>query len=605
MRFVSTYCLFERAGARSRSVALLLILFTGGLIAPPDSTAQSSAEYASGIPVWELFVDGEVYDDSLLTGQPFLDANDVPANLLEELRESGHYFARIDSIKVDTSNVPVVFRLYARRGPLVRVGEITITGIAVFSEEEILREMETRRGEVLNTRKLESDLESIARRYERAGYPLAEVSVDRIDANASDPYTLDLDFSVREGVRPKLSRIDLKGAKRTRSDFALRLANLQKNLPLTLFDPEAIRDRLLESGLFTQVGFPELVVESDSGVVVSVEVIEAPPGSFDLVLGYQPPRSAGAASGIVGNGHLLMQNVFGGGRQISIRLNRLPGQVSSLDLHVSDPFVFKTPIRLDGSFNGYQQDSLYAKQAFSGEAGYKFRSGMEVFVTLTSETTRPGGAGVDLRNGRQVIPRSQATFAGLGLRYQRIDDRVNPRKGLAARIDFEQGRKNRSERSVTADSDTAMTYSRLRQSRVKTDVMVFFPTFSRQVLVLGGQLSLLVSDSYDRADLFRFGGALSLRGYDEDQFVGRVTARSLVEYRYQMDRSSYGYLFTDLGYYNTPTLPGVESAEDWLSGFGLGIQFSTGVGLINASYAMSPQDGPTNGRVHVGLSFGL
>lgn len=552
-----------------------------------------------------LFVDGDLYDDSTFTSQKYTDLKDLSTRLVEELQESGYYFARFDSIIADTSEIPVLFRLYAHRGPLVHVGEVSIAGAVVFSEEELVRMMETRQGQVLSTRTLERDLESIARLYERAGYPLVEVSIEDIDTNESNPYTLDLDLSVKEGARPDLKRIDLVGARRTRPDFALRLVNLQKDKPLTLFDPDAIRERLLGSGLFAHVGLPELEVESDTGLVVRVEVSEAPPGNFDLVLGYQPSRSTGSASGIVGNGHLLMQNIFGGGRLLSIRMNRLPGQVSSLDLHVSDPYVFNSPIRIDGSFEGYQQDSLYAKQRLSGEMGLRYRSGMEVFVTLTGETTRPGGAGSDLRNGRQIIPRSQATFVGLGLRYQRIDDRVNPRKGLTARIDFEQGRKNRTERSVTADSDTTVTYTTLHQSRVGADFMAFFPTFVRQVLVLGGQMSLLVSDAYDRADLFRFGGARTLRGYDEDQFLGRMTARSLVEYRYQVDRSSFGYLFADLGYFTTPALPGIETAHDFLPGFGLGIQFSTGVGLINASYALSPQEGPTNGRVHVGLSFGL
>ena len=42
-----------------------------------------------------------------------------------------------------------------------------------------------------------------------------------------------------------------------------------------------------------------------------------------------------------------------------------------------------------------------------------------------------------------------------------------------------------------------------------------------------------------------------------------------------------------------------------LPGFGLGTQFSTAVGLVNASYALNPDDGPASGKIHVGLSFGL
>ena len=117
---------------------------------------------------------------------------------------------------------------------------------------------------------------------------------------------------------------------------------------------------------------------------------------------------------------------------------------------------------------------------------------------------------------------------------------------------------------------------------------------------------MLRSDTYDRSDLFRLGGATTLRGYDEDRFIGNTVGRLLVEYRYQIDRASFAYLFGDLGVVDTPALGDVPATRDWHPGYGLGIQVGTDLGLIRASYALNPDDtSPTDGRVHLGLSFGL
>jgi outer membrane translocation and assembly module TamA len=109
-----------------------------------------------------------------------------------------------------------------------------------------------------------------------------------------------------------------------------------------------------------------------------------------------------------------------------------------------------------------------------------------------------------------------------------------------------------------------------------------------------------------RSDLFRFGGATSLRGYDEDRFLGRVVGRALIEYRFLMDRESFAYAFVDVGFVDRPETPDLTSSESGLHpGYGLGIQFRTAVGLVNVSAALNPESGPTDARIHAGLSFGL
>ena len=260
---------------------------------------------------------------------------------------------------------------------------------------------------------------------------------------------------------------------------------------------------------------------------------------------------------------------------------------------------------MEGRFEGVQQDSTYGQQRYRGEAGYRFDDGLELFGTVSREVTRPGQGGLALVQGRQRVPRSAAWFYGLGVRYTRVDDRINPRRGLVAETNLEQGRKHLTLRRVTPEQDTTLTRTSFQQARLHAQIRAFLPTWRRQTLVVGTDAAVLRSTEYDVSDLFRFGGAATLRGYDEDRFRGRVTARALAEYRYLLDRQSYAFVFVDLGFVETPTVADFDARSDVYPGYGFGAQFSTDLGLITASYALSPGDGPTGGRVHVGLSVGL
>jgi outer membrane protein assembly factor BamA len=226
--------------------------------------------------------------------------------------------------------------------------------------------------------------------------------------------------------------------------------------------------------------------------------------------------------------------------------------------------------------------------------------------SFSREVVRPGRAGTRLRDGRQRIPRGRTLFYGLGVRYEAVDRPVNPRRGLRLHVQVEQGQKRRTLRRLTAQGDTTRQREDLRQERLRGTGRGFVPLFDRQVLVVGGEAAVLRSRSYDRSDLFRMGGAESLRGYDEDRFLGNVTARALMEYRLQLDRRSYVYAFGDLGYVARPALGASSALRDWHPGYGLGLQLQTAIGRIRTTYALNPEVAtPADGRVHFGLSVGL
>ena len=110
----------------------------------------------------------------------------------------------------------------------------------------------------------------------------------------------------------------------------------------------------------------------------------------------------------------------------------------------------------------------------------------------------------------------------------------------------------------------------------------------------------------DEAELYRFGGARSLRGYTEDAFLGRAVGRLLAEYRLLLDAESFARrLRRTSGSWTGRTSPASDAERRVLPGYGAGARVRTGVGLVEVSYALNPDLPVGRGRVHVGLAVGL
>ncbi len=539
--------------------------------------------------VWKLVADGREVAWPSARAWPVDSLHQAAGDALQSLRRSGHLFARIDSHAVAEASA---VRLFVSPGPTVRVACVNLAGATALDSLKLKAQLVSRPGNRLMVDTLEADIEGLLETYSAAGYPFAEISIRALGALEDSCLSLD----IVEGPMPGLARVELDGATRTRSPFAARIARLRPGRPLGEFVPEEIRNRLQEAGIFRRVDLPRLAIDADSGAVVQIPVEEGPPGAFDLALGYEPSRDGASRGRLVGAGHLLLRNLFGGGRQFALELRRPPGRVSRFNVRTSDPYAFGFPVALAATFDGLQQDSTYAKRGYALEVGYRVAGRLHVFGTLTKEVTRPGLAGQEITDDRQRIASASATFIGAGARLSRLDRRVNPRRGLVVETNFERGRKKRSHHVVRAD--TALATSILRQDRLRARIRLYRPATRRQVVVLGGETYLLRSDEMDESDLFRFGGATTLRGYDEERFRVPFAARLLAEYRYLVDSTSYGGVFFDLGFVDERHIRGFHP------GFGLGFQIGTDVGLVNFSVAAATAE-PSIVRAHIQLSLGL
>lgn len=580
-----------RVTGRLRRVALLL----GLLIASP----------ASGQTAWRLVADGQ--DDPSWSASTAWTADSLrPAarSALAHLHALGYVAARLDSASVESDTV----RLYASLGRRYGLRRIAFEGLARMPEAEARSALALDENQPLPDTTLAAALVRLARAYSAQGLPLAQVRIAALDTLGGG-YALTV--GVDEGAETVLARIELPKRTRTRPALVAQIAGLAPGRPLRHFDAEAAAARLRASGYFRRVGAVRLELDSVGALVAVLPVEEEPPGAFDLVLGLLPPTASGEKAQLMGTGSLTLRNLAGLGYDLAVRLNRLPGRVANASARAATPQLLGLPLRLDVRFDGLQQDSTLAQQRYRAEAAYRIGA-LDLVALVTSERTQPGDAGREIVGRAQRIARADALYLGGGLRYRTLDDAVNPRRGLAFDALVETGRAVRSRLAYPAEiasptpADTLVRErTATRQDRLTASGRAFVPTLPRQTLVVGGDAWLLRSPAPDEADLFRIGGATTLRGYDEEQFRAQAAARAVVEYRYRLDRVSYAYVFADLGYVDQPAVGGAAPLHGVRPGYGLGVQVDTPAGIVLVTYAASPETGLAAGRVHLGLSFGL
>ena len=511
--------------------------------------------------------------------------------------------AREDGVKESDGGDDIAGRL--PDSTQVFLAEVHITGLDPGRLRIVRTEVAFGIGEPFDPLRMEADIERVLSVLEREGLPLATASVEMIGLSGDTPDRLAVTLHILSGPEVVLRRFDLEGARRTRPQLVTRLAGMKPGMKILRFDAERLRRRIEGKELFETVGLPVLRIAADTSAVVRIPIEEGPPGAFDLVLGYLPPSEDGQRGSITGSGHLALRNPFGRGLTTSLRLNRLPDQVTRLDLSAAWPFAFGFPLGLEAGFSGLEEDSTYGKRAYRGELNYDLAPGMKAFAGFSRESTAPGHAGVHFGPaGRQVAPMAKARFLGLGVRLSLLDHAANPARGFYVEMNLESGRKERTEYHVVG-MDTLRSRTLLEQQRLYATGRWFAPVFSRSVVVVGVDANVLLSPEYDRSDLFRFGGAATLRGYDEDRFLGRIVGRALAEYRILIDAVSYAYGFFDLGYVDRPEIPDLQTMQGIHPGYGVGIRFRTAAGIMNMSAALNPESGPGDVRIHAGVSFGL
>ncbi len=387
------------------------------------------------------------------------------------------------------------------------------------------------------------------------------------------------------GVRARLGGLILPGGAVTRNATALRLAGVRPGETYTGEQDRRVQERLARSGLFTRVGTPELVPGEDpDAVLLRVPVAEPPYTRFTGVLGV-----SGRDSRVTGLVDLDLANIAGTARRASGRWESRGDGLTRFHLHYREPWLPVIPVGVEGDLAHDVNTGVYSHTTWEVAGSLAWSNGW-VF-----RLGRGGSRSVEVAGERTTVRES---FTLAGVEVDRRNSVLVPTAGVRAMLESRRGTKR-----WIPPGDSLET--RVDRTRWTAEAEGYRRVGRTWLAALRARFDYLETpeDSLPRYDLFAVGGAASLRGYREEQFLTPAAWVVQAEWRRLLDdRGSSLYLFSDAAFISPRSGRSLrDTFERFLLGTGVGVRQASRLGILGVEYGVAKGESPLDGRIHLRL----
>ncbi len=513
----------------------------------------------------------------------------------------GFFDAVIDSVRLPQKWASSKIDVYGRQGTRYRWKAINLISnddslLKTLLPPEQVREIElqcrVQQKAVYQADRLQTFMKDVINALGKTGYVFARAELRALDPDHSTN-TVEARIRVTPGDRARIRGVIFEGRRYNDAGYLERIAGIPDSSIITDRVLERGREHLQNSDLFTRVGEAEIVKKGDD-YYVAYPVVEKNINSFDLILGYVPRE--GRSNTIVGTGHLSLRNAVWNGSALDLSFDRLQQYVTRFEGGYHQGWIAGIPLGAGVRFRFFQQDSSYQQRSIRLGMDYQITATTELSAGIRREITAVSS------QGELLYPVVNASLALLdfGLAYQNVDHLDNPTRGLQMSVTAETGFK-----WIDRDTLAKIPRQRIRYRSFHVDVQPYFPVLRRQVVTPSVHAFVLQAGPYFESDLYRFGGAESLRGYAEEQFSASRMVWADLEWRYLLEARSYAFLFGAAGTYYRPSMQvgAIRTPElvQRLYSFGLGFSIHTGLGQLRFTYAKSADDPIDNGKVHISI----
>lgn len=427
----------------------------------------------------------------------------------------------------------------------------------------------------------------IAELLEYRGYPFAEIKFHnyKIVEEKENEILCEVLFNVNKNSPAKISRVEIVGNKFTNRDVIIRELRLSDYEYFTPQLSQKIQRRLNKLNIFSQIGNPEFLFDDSLNGILKIEVKEGNTNSFDGILGYVPSPSQNEKGYITGQVNVSLRNLFGTLRAFSFRWNKLSQLSQDLEIKYFEPWFLGFPLNITPIFQQFKQDTTYIQRTFAGNFDLAISDAFMILFNLSSSQVIPQTNYFSIS-----VIRSSSFSYGIGILYDSRDNPLFTKSGLLFRTDLSQ---------IIKKEFLQIETKRFNQQKGTIQLLIHQPIYKNQTLFVGLNAKVISGDGISISDLFRFGGMNSLRGYEENQFVGSRIFWSNFEYRLFTSFSDYVSVFFDYGYYFRDIVN--EKISKFKFGYGVGAGFNTGLGLFRINYALGEGDTFRRGKIHFGF----
>lgn len=430
-------------------------------------------------------------------------------------------------------------------------------------------------------------LKQIQKTYENNGFPFSKVYLQEIEVENN---SLSAKIIIERNGEFKIKKINLVGNPIVSEKLISSYIQIKEG---DLFNQSKINElssKLAQINFISEVKPSELLFTQE-GVELFLYLKSKQVSLINGVVGLQPDPVKNKLF-LTGELRLKLVNILKKAELFDLNWRNIQAQTQSLKMQTILPNLFRTPFGFDGQFNLYKRDSTFLELKSTLGVQYALKQGnfLKVFYRRNVSSVLAGGNSnnSNFSNLKSV----ETNFYGIALSKQNLDYLPNPRKGINISIEGTIGARSSINNDVTVKETTF---------KFEVNAQYFLPLGKRHVLKIANFTESYFAPSYYENEVYRFGGQISLRGFNEEEIYATSRSVSSLEYRFLLDKNSYLFTFFDQAWYENKSK---KFNTDTPFGFGAGFAFGTTIGNFSVSYALGKQFDNLiqfrDGKVHFG-----
>ncbi len=399
------------------------------------------------------------------------------------------------------------------------------------------------------------------------GFPFAQIGMDSISlANQLVRGVLDLDT----GPVIRWDSVLVQNEGKVKPWFLEKWLQVKIGEPFSSRVARSAERKLQQLPYLKLTTLPQLYFQNGKAQL-KLDFTPRAVNEIDALLGVLPNAGTASKTVLTGNVSLELFNPFQSGKHIFFSWQRLKPETQQLSMKYTHPFLLRSDYTVSTQFELLKQDTTFLN--------------LDVRIGVSRMLGGLIRGGFFLRNfsGRQIEQLTEASApdvrllsAGLEFSYSDFDDYFFPKKGWKWEIFMEQG-----SRKLTRNGMQAYRHLLFQGfSRVKKASSLA----KRGVLLSSLELGVKHSIGLLQNELFRLGGLLSWRGFNEQQFFATSYFLLSNELRVSAESGTYLFTFVDAGWYKSSD--STSGNRDLPIGFGGGISLMLPAGIFQIVYAL-------------------
>ena len=498
--------------------------------------------------------------------------------VLEKLKKIGFIKAEINQIQqIENTKYEAEFSL---KNQIKNIYVFGMDSIALKDYKNYTK-IDNKKTLILPIEKVENFFKKLNEFLSNKGFPFNSAKLTNIERLENDNLMAEIEINFEK--ERKIDKILVKGYENFPESYLKYLTKYKIGEKFNLDEIQQNSELLNQLRFVKQIKKPEILFTEDS-TSIYLYLEKQKRNNFDGFIGFSSDESD---NNVQFQGYLDFElvNNFNFGEEIQFLYKSEKNADRILKANVDLPYIFKSPVGANLGLILTKKDSSFVTN--------------EQFVSFFYKNSRNHKFSLGIRSIQSdeqlEIPNAdfqdyETFFSDFIYEYSKYnqDNLLFPIKENYL-FKISQGKRTSNDQQNN-------------QLFINMDLTKIFDFGLKNSIYLNFKSEILDSETYFSNELSRFGGANSIRGFDENSFFSNKYFLLITEYRLKLNNTIYINSIFDVGNYENKLI----NAYNNIYGVGMGVGLLTKGGIFSLSYALGSDMKQTldtkNAKIHIKYS---